>query len=504
MPISKNILWKFAIILLATLSLFPRIINIITGNYIFLVDQGRDYIAAKHIVVDHVVPLVGPVIGLNNQGLIQIYQGPGYFYILSVFFWLFRGNPYGGMVLMVLCGLSSIFVSYLIGKRLFGPRYGLILAYLLAISPPIIEQSQYIWNPNPATLFILLTLFAITYIPAHGSRAIFFAALCSGMIYNFEISAALPLCIATAMYVFATKKQNFLLTTGALIAGFFIAFLPMIMFEIGNKFTGIRQALMYISDSPGSVFSIFGQTLYGHFHDFLEIMNHTFPTHILSGTFPILIVATLFITLLRSENNTNLKRYFIYTGLIPVICFITFIPLRGAILEHYIIELHIAYIFITAYCLVRLLKNKRLLICGFAYILICVIVIQALFNGYMITTQEIRRNNDASTIKEKIKAIEYVYQRADRTQSGLLIDSFPNYSYPYDYLSWWIGNKTYNYVLPAELKHTLFLLIDTNASPQSNMTWLTMVTQDRILKQTATLSSGLIIQEWVLAQPATN
>src|SRR3990172_11222563 len=107
-----------------------RSVDVLSGNYLFGFDQGRDYLAVKNIVVDHKPTLIGSEVGAGGAGLNGIFQGPLYYYFLSIPFLLTKGDPYGGVVLMfVLSVLSGVF-SYLFGKKVLGTIGGLIAGLL--------------------------------------------------------------------------------------------------------------------------------------------------------------------------------------------------------------------------------------------------------------------------------------------------------------------------------------------------------------------------------------
>ena len=96
--IKKNNLYKIifglAVVLIVLFSVFPRSVEVLNHNYLFLMDQGRDYMAVKDIVVNHKFTLIGSEIGGGAAGTQGVFQGPVYYYLLSLFFLIFKGDPY--------------------------------------------------------------------------------------------------------------------------------------------------------------------------------------------------------------------------------------------------------------------------------------------------------------------------------------------------------------------------------------------------------------------------
>src|SRR3990172_10086855 len=95
----------FIVIVIITAA--PRMVEILSGNYLFGFDQGLFFQDVKKIVVDHKLTLIGSFTG--GQG--GLFQGPGWYYLLSIPFFLTNGDPMGAMVLMFIIGLLTVALS---------------------------------------------------------------------------------------------------------------------------------------------------------------------------------------------------------------------------------------------------------------------------------------------------------------------------------------------------------------------------------------------------------
>lgn len=71
---------------------------------------------------------------------------------------------------IVVCGIACVFLTYLIGRRLWGPRPGLIAAAILAVNALHVEYSQVIRTDVQASMFMLLCVLASLSIYDHGRR----------------------------------------------------------------------------------------------------------------------------------------------------------------------------------------------------------------------------------------------------------------------------------------------------------------------------------------------
>jgi 4-amino-4-deoxy-L-arabinose transferase-like glycosyltransferase len=82
--------------------------------------------------------------------------------------------PNRGFIL--LCGMACVWLTYRLGRRLFGPATGLVAALLLALDPLHIKYSQIIRTDVQATAFILLGVLASIGIARQGTRRSYVAA----------------------------------------------------------------------------------------------------------------------------------------------------------------------------------------------------------------------------------------------------------------------------------------------------------------------------------------
>ena len=188
------------------IAMLPRSIEVLNKNYIFGFDQGRDYLAVKSIAVDHKFTLIGSEVGAGAAGLNGIFQGPSYYYLLSIPFLLTRGDPYSGVVLMFIFSSLSVIFSYFFGRKVFGAIGGLATVLLLALSPMFIAQARFTWNSNPSTLFILLA-FYFTYLGMEKkNKYIFLSSFFAAFVYNFQFAVSIPLSVSVLLfYIFIIK-----------------------------------------------------------------------------------------------------------------------------------------------------------------------------------------------------------------------------------------------------------------------------------------------------------
>jgi len=99
-------------------------------------------------------------------------------------------------------------------------------------------------------------------------------------------------------------------------------------------------------------------------------------------------------------------------------------------------------------------------------------------------------------LKKLTEAIEAIFQDAKGTPFGVLVFTPPVYTYPYDYLFWWIGTKKYHYVPHNEKRGVFYLLMEPDAGkPWSYKGWLETVVKDGTVVSTKELPSGFLIEK---------
>ncbi|MBI2052327.1 MAG: hypothetical protein HYT38_01435 [Candidatus Sungbacteria bacterium] len=115
-------------------------------------DFDQEYAAnfAYSVIREYPLQLIGQ--GLSVQGL---FMGPGYFYYLVPFFFLFNLSPLGGFVGSVALGLVTIFVYFMVVRDVFGTKTGLIAALFRAC---LFSKVMADWTMTPAFSVDLIIL----------------------------------------------------------------------------------------------------------------------------------------------------------------------------------------------------------------------------------------------------------------------------------------------------------------------------------------------------------
>ena len=111
-------------------------------------DQGVDLLVLRSFTRDGVFPLLGPHASVGD-----FHHGALYYYLLAPSAWISGTEPFAVVLEMALLGIAAVAATWWMGRVIGGPTVGAIAGLLLAVSPAAVDESVFIWNPNPIPLF---------------------------------------------------------------------------------------------------------------------------------------------------------------------------------------------------------------------------------------------------------------------------------------------------------------------------------------------------------------
>lgn len=485
------------VFVLIFLSLFPRSVEALNGNPVFGFDQGRDYLAVKEIVVNHKFTLIGAELGAGSAGFSYVFQGPGYYYLLSIPFIISKGDPQGGIWLMLFLGLSTIVFGWYLTRKFWGNTAGLLTVFLLATSPYLIPQSRFFWNPHAPTLFILIA-FYFTYLFSKDRRLlfIFLASFFAAFVYNFEFAIAIPLSITIFIYNIFLFKNKFIYYP-PLIAGFFIGFFPMILFEIRHGFMGFKNLFNYLSLTKEAYSTPATSHINELFNTFIFNFADTFPGRIIfEPKFMALLILGLTIFVVIKEKDKIKRNFLLFLLLLIPVHFFVFTFLKSGVYSYYLTALSLSYILIFAYISTWFFKNKYYKLSALFSLFLILLFTTSVESAVKTSLADLNDYGGTAKLKGKIDAIDFIYNDANKKPFGLLVFSPPVYTYPYDYLIWWRGQKKFGYTPYKNKKGIFYLLIEKdNSKPWSYKGWEETVVKTGKVIFTKTLPSGFIVEK---------
>ena len=197
-------------------------------------DQGYDFLIVKRILVDGKFTLLGPKIGPYNQ-IGNLYLGPAYYYLLAPFLLLFRLDPIGPAILTVILALGTVFLIYLIGTKFLSRSIAILASSLYAINAFLIDQSRASSNPHLIPFFAALATYSTFEMIIKKSKSVIWPIICGvclGVMFQLHYLAASFIIAVVLTLLLVRNFQKIIIV----LAGFFIAISPQILFEIRHEF----------------------------------------------------------------------------------------------------------------------------------------------------------------------------------------------------------------------------------------------------------------------------
>lgn len=495
--ISKKILSPLLIVTTLFIFFLTRSAELLSRNYVFVLDQGRDYVAISEMIANHKITLIGSEIGGGYAGFSGIFQGPFHYYFLSIFYVLFQGDPYGGIVYMFLFACFALIASYFVARKIFhNSLVALCVSLLVAISPPIISQAKYTWNPHPISVFIVL-IFLFLYLSYNGRKKyIFLTGLVASFTYNFEIASTVPIVLAILIYYVFVLRLKSIKQYGVLVVGGVLGMLPFFLFEVRHNFMAFNGFVAYVS-TPGKDEKSGYSLVNNHLDSFIYNFGDTFSYQ---TSIPVLLPLILFFLilayLLRREKRKEVKtfQYFLLILIGTTLFVLSF--LRNHIFMYYLYQLNFVYIFLFGYILyASVIQKKKYITYAFACVLI-VLSIYSINHGIKDFTNDYYDYGGSSKIKGKKEAVDFIYKDAQGKQFGLFTFAPGVFTYPYDYTAQWYGKNKYGYSPNTNKDGLFYLLIEEDKYiKQASKGWMETVIKTGEIVKTTKLKSGLVVQK---------
>ncbi len=219
-------------------------------------DQGHDVLTLLRFTRDGIFPLLGPPTSIGD-----FHHGDFYYLLLTPVGALFNSDPTAVVAAIALMGVAAVGVTWWLARAIGGRLAGLIAGVLLAVSPAGIDESTFIWNPNPIPLFAALALAAAWRGRQTGHARWWVLALASaGVVFQLHVLGVVFLPPLVALLVVEIRNARRrgdgaavrrLLWAGLAGIGLIaLLFVPLLINELQTDFGETRHAIAYFTSSP--------------------------------------------------------------------------------------------------------------------------------------------------------------------------------------------------------------------------------------------------------------
>ncbi len=244
------------LVVLLAIAAATRFIGL-AGRGDFDSDQGHDMLTLVRLVRAGQFPLLGPPTSIGD-----FHHGAAYYYLLAPFAWLSGADRATGVMGGIAgFGVAAVGVTWWLGQSIGGRAVGAMAGLLLAISPAAIEESTFIWNPNPIPFFAAVALAAAWRAKQTGRAAWWAVSVATaGMVVQLHVLGIVFLPAIVAFLVVdafrayrAGDRARARAAIRGLVAGLVIVallFVPLLIHELQTGFLETQRFLDYLS-TPG-------------------------------------------------------------------------------------------------------------------------------------------------------------------------------------------------------------------------------------------------------------
>jgi 4-amino-4-deoxy-L-arabinose transferase-like glycosyltransferase len=427
--------------------LLLRLFVVFSVSAPFTYDQGRDLLILREMVYLKKPTLIGPTTSLHG-----VFCGPGWYYLILPFYVLSGGHPLSSLGPLFLLALLLPLVFTKLSQE---PKIVLPAALVFTFTSCFFVNSTFALNSNPMIylvppILLLTTLFLIK----GKNHFLFWALFLLGLGFHFNVVAAsflLPAFLVIFL-LFKKKRKSFLGAAWAIL-GFFLPFLPQVIFDFRHDFLQTKTILALLKGQSGSL-SLSQSSLMNRFIRLLPTWEEIFyrasaKSHPLMVLFLAIILWTTVLIWRRRRQvqKESLSQLFLVSlvFLLTSLLFLSLAPF--SIWPWYLgpIEAIVVTLFLTSFLLLVKFKlwSPKLLF-GLLFLWL---VLEA--KSYLPTVFPKELSQDSANLEVRLKIVDSLYQ--DAQGEGMKVYVFaPNvYDYPYQYLIWWHGAKKWGY-LPEE------------------------------------------------------
>ncbi len=302
----------------------------------FLGDQGRDALIVRDLIINHNLVFIGPRTSVGD-----LFLGPLYYYFMAFPLMITYPDPSGPTYAVALLGILTVALMYILGKKMIGQRAALFATFLYAISPVVINNVRFSWNPNIVGLFTVLFLYslwrAVHKSYWHWSLAGLWFAVLFQLHYITLILGGFAVCVWVYSFIrqIKTKKVSldFVKATGTAIGIFLLSLVPLLLFDLRHDLHNVKGFAAFFVGSNAHVGAT--PTLSALFYSFVGLFLRT-TLEVFGFGVPNGMLLLLFFVGMYLFIRSSMKRSRIFVGAAFLFSVGLLTLYKGSIYDHYL------------------------------------------------------------------------------------------------------------------------------------------------------------------------
>lgn len=439
-------------------------------NLSFLYDQGRDALIIKEIIDKGKLTLIGPATDIPG-----VFHGPLHYYLLLPGYFIFRGNPLGALSVYIFLNVIAIYFLFLLGKKIFTWKIGLLASLILASSYGSIAYSRWLSNPSIVPLFMILLVYSLYQVSEGKEKFLISLAACWAIIFHLEVVTAvffLPTILFISFFLKIKIPQPRILVTSFLITFLILSSYPL--FDLRHDLLMSKSAYQFLIKKSNLSFSFNPAVI----PLFLEEFDFILTTRRFGLAIIIFLCSFIFLfSRLFTIKDIKEKR-----AIFILVLWLIGTPLalgfyHHTLHHHFLIGVGPAMILLVAYLLVFLLEKNSLFRLVGVIILLLLIINNLDFVRIALPENKFIKFYGAQqkvVLKNQKQVIDYIYRDAQGTKfryEALGLPYFLNHAW--EYLFWWYGLRQYGYLPEKEGVDLVYFIIEKNTvDPLFEKNWL--------------------------------
>lgn len=462
-------------IFLATVLLISLFMNLysVSTLMMFIGDFGRDYLAARDMLLTGNIPLVG-----IPSSVIWLHQGPLSIYFIALSLFIGKFHPVAPAVFYGVVGVASTYLVYRLGAEYFNTKVGLLAALFYATSPLVVVSVRMPYHTSSIPFFACLFFLLLYKVLQGRTHLLFITFFLLGLLFQLELSNGVlffVLAILGLLYRRRLKRAD--VVRGAL--GFSLGILPFILYDLTH---GLNQTVGFALWVANRIRLFFGLTLSGHSTTvhapgalqtiWEQIIRAVFPA---SPFFTAILLCILLVVLFKQRKEVFSEKKI---SSLTLILLWAAIPLFGFFIHAAPGTAYFPLVFppvaiLIGFTFYRLMEEIKVSI----FLFITIISINAFFtirHAYFLETQHLSGATVpgwsyglGSSLSEQMKLINFIVsdadQRAFQLKGGGFLSQFQSSIDNYKYLVLWKGAR-----LSSDAPLVYIIYADKREIPKKN------------------------------------
>ena len=341
---------------------------------------GWDQVVNSWVVKDMILFGHRPLLGMIAKANTGFYIGPGFYYLLLPFYYVFRLDPIAGQVFAGVVSVISFIIFFLISDKIFRGKIALIASFIYTFSSHVLIFDRIPWPVIFIPVTSIVIFFSLWKVLNGEAKYLLLAAATVGFAFHTHFTAIYYVIIISILMPWILWKiPNAWIRLFQSIPLFLLFLIPNFIAEINAKFMYAHSMTGYLGSNYHGIHAqrIF-QLSKDAFIEFLSILEKmSFMKYIPIYYF---ILPGLFIYLLFRKNEIRLVVLTILWFTVPWIVMSVY---RGEITNYYFSITRPLVVIIIAYVSVETIKINK-------YIFSIVMLFLALYFTYININQYLK------------------------------------------------------------------------------------------------------------------